>query len=286
MGTKNATDLRIAALAGAQHGVASRAQLLVLGLTQREIQRRMSVGRLHAISRGVYAVGHRVLTLEGRWMAAVLAGGTNAVLSHATAAAAWDLRPVGSGAIHVTIPGTAGRARRAGLTIHRSTTLTPEQTTTHRGVPITTPARTLADLAKTLDGRPLEHAIDLADQRGLVDFSQLRETAPSSLQAVLARYGPAPTRSELEERFLALCDDHGIPRPETNTRIEGFEVDFVWRDRRLIVEVDGYAFHRSPTAFEIDREREVTLTVKGWRVLRFTWRQVTQRAGWVAAAVG
>jgi hypothetical protein len=172
------------------------------------------------------------------------------------------------------------------LKLHRSITLTPELTTTHRGIPITTPARTLVDLATTLAGRSLEHAIDLADQRGLVDFAHLRETGPPSLQAVLTRYSHAPTRSELEERFLALCDDHGIARPETNVWIEGFEVDFLWRDRRLIVEVDGYAYHRSPTAFEIDREREVTLTVKGWRVLRFTWRQVTERAGWVAAAVG
>jgi very-short-patch-repair endonuclease len=102
---------------------------------------------------------------------------------------------------------------------------------------------------------------------------------------VLSRYGPAPTRSELEERFLELCDDRGIPRPETNTRIEGIEVDFVWRDERLIAEVDGYAYHRSPAAFETDRERDVTLTVAGWRVLRFTWRQITRRAAWVAGAI-
>jgi hypothetical protein len=154
-----------------------------------------------------------------------------------------------------------------------------------RGIPITTPARTIIDLARTLEGRALEALIDRADQRGLVDFDDLRHANPASLKAVLSAYDPAPTRSELEERFLRLCDDHGIPRPATNTCIEGFEVDFVWRDRRLVVEVDGYAYHRSPSAFESDRTKDVHLTTNGWRVLRFTWRQITRRAAWVAAAV-
>jgi hypothetical protein len=218
-------------------------------------------------------------------MAAVLAAGAGAVLSHGTAAAAWDLRPVGAGAIHVTIPSRSGRERRAGIRIHRTVLMTSEEVTVHRGIPITTPARTLIDLAQTVKGRPLEHAVDLADQRGLVDFEQLRECAVPSLKAVLSRYSSATTRSELEERFLGLCDDHGIPRPETNTHIEGIEVDFVWRDRRLIVEVDGYAYHRSPQAFEDDRERDVRLQVAGWRVLRFTWTQITRRGAWVAASI-
>jgi very-short-patch-repair endonuclease len=94
-----------------------------------------------------------------------------------------------------------------------------------------------------------------------------------------------PTRSELEERFLQLCDDHGLPQPNVNTRIEGVEVDFVWQDARLIVEVDGYQHHRSPTSFEMDRERDVVLTLAGWRVLRFTWVQITRRPGWVARAI-
>jgi very-short-patch-repair endonuclease len=104
---------------------------------------------------------------------------------------------------------------------------------------------------------------------------------------VLSLYaeGATPTRSELEERFLNLCDDHDIPRPQVNTRIEGEEVDFVWREKRLIVEVDGYAYHRSPSAFEQDRERDVTLALAGWRVLRFTWAQITRRSAWVARAL-
>jgi very-short-patch-repair endonuclease len=277
--------VEIAALAGAQYGVVSRAQLRTLGLGVAGIDHRVRGGRLHLVHRGVYAVGHAVLTTEGRWMAAVLACGSGAVLSHASAAAAWDLRPVGAGAIHVTIPRSPGRAARSGIRLHRSRIVERHDTTVHRGIPITTPARTLIDLSRSLKGRPLEHAIDLADQRGLIDFDQLRQAKSASLQAVLSRYCAAPTRSELEERFLRLCDDHGLPRPETNTRIEGIEVDFVWRDRRLIVEVDGYAYHRSPSAFEADRERDVKLTVADWSVLRFTWAQITRRQSWVADAI-
>ena len=217
-------------------------------------------------------------------MAAVLAVGRDTVLSHGTAAAAWDLRPPG-GVIHVTVPGSAGRKRRPGLRIHRSTTLGCD-TTTLQGIPVTNPLRTIIDLATVLKGRPLEHAVDLADQRHLIDFAELSQRPiPRSLQAVLTLYAPTVTRSELEERFLALCHDHGISRPEVNTRIEGGEVDFAWRDARLIVEVDGYRYHRSPSAFEDDRERDVTLSLAGWTVLRFTYAQVVRRPAWVAAAV-
>jgi very-short-patch-repair endonuclease len=284
MGGTSATDPDIAALADAQHGVVSRSQLSVMGFTKREIDRRIKARRLNGVHSGVYAVGHRVLTVEGRWMAAVLAGGAGAVLSHDSAAAAWDIRPVGAGAIHVTIPRTTGRDRRPGLRIHRSVTLRPEDTTVHRGIPITDPHRTLHDLARTLKSRPLEQAVNRAER--LIDWTRLKRSAPPSLQAVLQRYSTTHTRSELEERFLRLCDDHGIPRPETNTRIEGYEVDFVWRDRRLIVEVDGYEHHRSPTAFAADRERDVVLTGMGWRVMRFTYEHVTRRAAWVAGALG
>jgi predicted transcriptional regulator of viral defense system len=285
---KRAIDQEIAALAGAQYGVVSRAHLRAIGLSDDAVDRRIARGRLHAVHRGVYAVGHPVLTIEGRWMAAVLAGGADAVLSHASAAAAWDLRPTGSGAIHVTVPGDRGRRRRAGLRVHRSVTLEQSDTTTRRGIPITTPLRTILDLAATVDGRPLEHALDLAEQHGLIDFAELHHrSVPASLRAVLALYtaGSTVTRSEMEERFLALCDHYGLPRPATNTRIEGHEVDFVWREARLVVEVDGYRYHRSPSRFESDRERDVILAVAGWQVLRFTWAKITGRAAWVARAI-
>jgi hypothetical protein len=275
------TDLRIAALAGRQHGVVGRRQLVALGLGEDAIERRLAAGRLHRLHRGVYAVGHTVLKIEGRWMAATLA--TGGVLSHGSAAAAWDLRPLGSGAIHVTVRG--GGRRCAGVRVHRTRTL---EATTHRGIPITTPPRTIIDLARTLQGRPLEQTLDRAEQQRLLDFAELRERPiPPSLQAVLSLYtaGTTTTRSELEERFLQLCDDHGLPRPEANVVIEGIEVDFVWPDKRLIVEVDGYAYHRSPSSFELDRERDIQLQLAGWHVRRFTWSQITRRPAWVARAL-
>jgi very-short-patch-repair endonuclease len=282
MRPKSATDLEIATLAAAQHGVVARSQLLALGLTNEAVARRLGGGRLHAVHRGVYAVGHTVLTKEGRWMAATLA--TGGVLSHATAAAAWEILPVGA-AIHVTVPGDPGRRRRAGIRVHRSRTLTSDDATVRRGIPLTTPERTLADLARTMKGRPLEQLLDRAERR--LDFARLRDIAPPSLQAVLSLYtaGSTPTRSELEEALLRLCDDHGLTRPETNTVIEGELVDAAWRDRRLIVEVDGYDFHKGPLKFASDRERDVDLTTQGWRVLRFTWGHVTARPKWVAAKI-
>jgi hypothetical protein len=289
------TDWAIAALASVQGGVISRSQLLVLGLSPTAIARRVQAGRLHPIHRGVYAVGHRVVSAEGRWTAAVLACGSEAVLSHASAAAAWEIRPT-AGAIDVTVP-LASRVRRPGIRTHRSGTLSPELVTTQRGIPITTPVRTVLDLAAIgVRGRRLEQVLDRAELLRLVDFADVaatvaahpRRPGSSALDAVLSRYtaGSALTRSELEERFLALCDEFTVPRPNVNSRIEGgIEVDFVWPAARLVVEVDGYAFHRSPTAFEEDRARDVRLVLAGYRVLRFTWTQVTRHPAAVARAL-
>jgi very-short-patch-repair endonuclease len=207
------------------------------------------------------------------------------VLSHRAAAALWDLCPTPHGAIDVTVPGDAGRKRRPGIRLHRSAALTPAEMTVHLAIPVTTATRTIIDLARTTHGRRLEELIDRADLHGLVNFATLRQARSASLKAVLQNYRPAPTRSELEEAFLRLCDNHDIPRPETNTRVEGYTVDFVWRDVKLAVEVDGYRYHRAPHKFETDRERDVVLTAAGWTVLRFTWRQLTERPAWVAAKV-
>jgi very-short-patch-repair endonuclease len=292
MSRQRARDLDIAELARSQHGIVTRAQLAALDVSSDAVDHRLRAGRLHLVHRGVYAVGHRVLPREGRWLAAVLACGESAVLSHATAAVAWDLLAA-DGVIHVTVAGDAGRARRRGIRVHRSATLTPADTTTHRAIPITTPLRTVLDVAATLDGRRLEQVVDRAERH--IDFAELQRaltahpTRPGSpsLQAVLSHYtvGSIVTRSEQEERFLRLCDDHRLPRPDVNTRIEGVEVDFVWRDARLILEVDGYKYHRLPSVFESDRERDALLTLAGWRVLRFTWRQITGRDAWIASIV-
>jgi hypothetical protein len=280
----------LAGLATAQHGVVARRQLLDAGLTKEAVARRIRAGRLHIVHRGVYAVGHPVLTREGRWMAAALA--TGGALSHVTAAAAWDWLPVGA-TIHVTVRGDPGRRQRRSIRVHRSTTLDTSDLTSHRRIPITSPIRTLLDVATTLNGRRLEQVFDRAET--MIDFGALQrrleahphQPGSASLRAVLSIYtvGGASTRSELEEAFLRLCDDHGLPRPDVNTVIEGMEVDFVWRDARLVVEVDGYGFHKSRRQFGTDRERDVRLTLAGWHVLRFAEEHVTHRPAWVAAAV-
>jgi len=162
-------DPMIAALADRQHGVASRAQLLALGFTGRQIEHRRASGHLHPLHRGVYAVGHRVLKAEGRWMAATLA--TGGALSHASAAAAWEWLPVGA-TIHVTVLGDPGRRPRRGIRVHRSTTLDVSDLTSHRRIPTTSPIRTLLDVATTLNGRRLEQVLDRAES--VIDFRALR----------------------------------------------------------------------------------------------------------------
>jgi very-short-patch-repair endonuclease len=146
--------------------------------------------------------------------------------------------------------------------------------------------RTIIDLSRTMSADDLEPIIDNADRRRIVDFAPLKAARSASLKAVLEAYDAAPTRSELERRFRRLCKRHGIPMPETNAIIEGYLVDFVWRERRLIVEVDGYRYHRAPSRFERDREQDVELGMKGWLTRRFTWLQLKHRAQWVAAAIG
>ncbi len=290
-----ATDHRIAAIAERQGAIVDHDQLIALGLSRAGIQRRVQAGRLHVKYRGVYAVGHRRLGAEGRRWAAVLACRPDGVLSHRSAAAALDVLRSSAAAVDVTV-GLAGRASRDGIQMHRTRSLLADEVTKLDGLPITTPARTLLDLAATgLRGRSLEAALDRAELLRILDFDELRAliarypTRPgtSSLDGLLSRYvaGTVGTRSELEELILELCDSHGIPRPNVNSVIEGRERDFCWPDAGLVVEADSYTWHRSPRALDDDRERDVALTLAGYRVLRFTWKQVTRRRDYVARAL-
>src|SRR4051794_7928508 len=270
-------DVLIAALADRQHGVVARRQLVALGLSARAIDHRLKHGRLHLLHRGVYAVGHRVLSQRGRWMAAVLACGVGAVLGHRSAAALWGIRPTSRAAIEVTTP---RRLRpRTGL-LPRCAVLPGDEVTTLDGIPVTTPARTLFDLAGVLTRRPLERALDEAEVLRLEGPAELLARHPGHRGAATLRTlllnarSSTLTRSELEERFLELVDDAGLPRPETNAIIEGYEVDAVWRDARLIVELDGYATHGTRKAFERDRIRDRTLQARGWRPIRLTSLQL------------
>lgn len=202
-------------------------------------------------------------------MAAVLACGEGAVLSHRSAAELWALLPAAKGDVHVTVAGRGGRDKRRDIHLHRSPSLRTTATTRHKRIAVTTPARTLTDLCRTIDPALYRKAVREAEFRNLA-------------------LGAAPTdhtRSELERAFLRLCRRRRLPLPEVNVRIGDFTVDFLWREERLIVETDGYAAHRGRQAFEDDHARELALHADGYRLRRFTDRQVRRQPDAVAAVV-
>jgi hypothetical protein len=267
-------DLAIGALAERQHGVVSRAQILELPVGADVIDRRLKLGRLRQIHRGVYTIGHRLLTQDGRWMAAVLACGSRAVLSHRAAAALWGMR--GGTWVEVTVP--SGRPPRDGIQVHRAV-LPRDERTTHRGIPTTTVPRTLLDLSAVVAKR--------TDPLSLHDLAERYPRRPGlkALKALLneASIGAMIIRSELEERFQDFLITAGLPLPQTNVIVEGYEVDCVWPEQRLIVELDGHATHSPAHAFELDRARDRRLEAAGWRVIRITWRQLEQESELVEA---
>jgi very-short-patch-repair endonuclease len=263
-------DTAIARIAARQHGVVSVTQLNNAGTFRSGIARRVKAGRLHRIYRAVYAVGHRGLSQEGRWMAAVLACGPGAVLSHRSAAELWGMLKPRPGPIDVTIPGYAGRKRRAGIRLHRSATLLPRCTTLRAAIPVTTPGRTLDDIPRVA---PVDVVLRA---RREAEFCRLPLGEPA---------GEEQGGTELEHRFIRLCRRHRVPVPEANVPIGPYEVDFLWRDGRLIVEVDGWEGHGTRTAFEEDRARDAHLATLGYAMLRFTWRQVVDEPKAVAATV-
>ena len=235
----------------------------------------------------MYAEGHPRLTLQGRFLAAVAACGDGAVLSHRSAATLWGVLPEGGPRIDVTVPNSSGRSRRGAMIVHRSP-LGPHEVTRKEGIPVTTPARTVLDLAAVVSRRELERAIDEAaflrlDLGGLEPRRGRRGGAAISRVLDEHRAGTTRTRSELEERVLALCRRADLPAPEVNAPVEGFTVDFAWRAQKLIVETDGWQAHGTRAAFERDRRRDADLTTAGWRVLRVTWARVLREPRAVAA---
>lgn len=287
-------DLAIARLAERQHGVIGYPQLRALGLSRQAIHHRVRKGRLHRIHRGVYAVGHKRLTRRGRWMAAVLAGGDGAVLSHRSAAALWQLLPE-RGVIHVT---TARTLRDRDKIRFHTQVLQADETITRDGIPITTVARTLLDIAAS-EPKQFERAFNQAEFRRLYDQTGVRALLgrnPSRrgagvIRAVLERAHVGATRDELEHRFLALVEEQGLPRPELNADLElapgrWIKPDCLWREARLIVELDGRAAHDTSSRFDSDRERDRILAIEGWTVVRVTWAHVTTDAARLAADLG
>jgi very-short-patch-repair endonuclease len=275
MGTK--VDLpRLQRVAAGQWGVVTRRQLVILGLGTHGLAEWVRAGRLLRVHRGVYAVGHDRLRIEGRWLAAVMTCGQGAALSYRDGAQLWELRQSNSGLIDVTVPSQNGRIRRAGIRIHRSGRLAPEEVTVRSGIPVTTVERTLLDLADVLDMQGLRRAVAEAEYRSLLDHTALiavvqnnpgRRTA-KLLEAADAR--PHRTRSPLEDRLLRFIDRYDVEEPESGVWIEGYEVDFVWTRVGLVVELDGVAAHGTREAVRRDRKRDRVLWRAGFRTMRLT----------------
>ena len=286
-GSDTHPDVRIAHLAADQWGVLSLDELRACGLTRDGVSGRVRNGRLHPLHRAVYAVGHANLPLEGRFLAAVKACGRGAVLSHFSAAALWGFVEWDERLVEVTVPGTTMRTHR-GVRVHRTRVLEAVDVAHHIGVRVTSPARTLADLAVTLHARALRRAVRQAQSLQRVSIRQLVATldrlAPrrgSRQLAEIIATGPAPTRSELEDVVLDLLLRGGLAHPDVNAALilEGRRVvpDFRWPAQRLVVEADGGAWHDNKLAREDDAVRQALLEAHGERVLRVTWDQAVAR---------
>ncbi|MEA2157795.1 MAG: hypothetical protein QOD66_175 [Solirubrobacteraceae bacterium] len=285
-------DAGVAALAAVQNAVFGVAQLTGLGLTAAGVRKRAASGRLHRIHRGVYSlVPEPLLTRDGRYMAAVLAAGDGAVLSHKSAAALLGLRADNRATIDVTVR-TDSTRRRSGVTIHCSRTLTDADVTTVNGIPCTSVARTILDLASCVNRRAVERTLDQAEVEGVLNLDAVKDqlernttrAGAKTLNAVLHEHvaGSTFTWNDFEERFLALVRSAHLPAPEVNAWVDlddgepAIRVDFLWRDRRAVIETDGHRTHRTRQAAERDRRNDQRLTLAGWGHLRLTWLQLTR----------
>jgi very-short-patch-repair endonuclease len=286
-------DVKIAELAERQHSVVTRRQLTSAGISRHAIDHRLAVRRLRAVHSGVYAVGP--LRLEGIYLAAVLACGDRALLSHRAAAALWDLRPAPSGPVEITVPRRRTVRHRSGIAIHTTRCLEPEDVAEHCGIPCTSVARTLVDLAVIVTPRVLDRAIErsmvlrLYDHRAMMAALERANGRRGSgvLRRSIANLTAEPpnTRSELERRIFELTRDSGLPRPLVNIRVAGYEVDFCWPQQRVVVEADGRRTHDTPQAFERDRQRDLDLELAGFHVIRITWRQLIDRPEQIVATL-
>jgi very-short-patch-repair endonuclease len=288
-------DRRVAELARAQHGIVGREQLRALGLSSSAIGRKVDAGRLHVIHRGVYAVGHAAITRRGRWMAAVLASGPEAVLSHQSASALWGIWGSGAGETHVTVP----RKTRSQRSIRRHFSVLPDdERTVLAGIPTTSAARAVLDLAADKGSAAAESALREMEYLGIygpVSLPVLLERYPRHKGAPIVREGLARLRddpggrirSDLEEAFLPFLDAHRIPRPRLNAWLsiddDRFQVDCLWPDAKLIGELDGFKSHGTKRAFRKDRRRDRRLGARGYRVVRITEDQLLAEPREVAA---
>lgn len=274
-------------LSARQHGVVTHDQLIEHGLSPGAIRHRLRTARLHPIARGVYAVGRPQVSREGRWLAATLACGPEAALSHASAAALWGIRRQRDRVVHVSVPAVFERPR-PGIRVHRVTGL-DGHVRRRDGIPVVSPARTLLNQATVLSARQLEADVNAADIHGLITPGQLARTLVAfkghpgvvALRALIDRHTFRLTRSELERMFLPVARRAGLSTPETQQRVNGFTVDFFWPNLGLVVETDGLRYHRTPAQQARDLIREQTHKAAGLEPLRYTHWQVAYDQPWV-----
>jgi very-short-patch-repair endonuclease len=290
---EEAIDRVISRLAEGQHGLVARWQLQARGIGRGAVNVRVGRGGLHRVHRGVYAVGYRLLSVHGRWMAAVLAAGPDAVLSRRSAGQLWGIVPMASHWPEVTRP--AACRGFDGISVHRGL-IPPDECWELVGIPVTSVARTQFDLAAVLPKRGLERAMHEAEVKGLTDRLSLwdllerypRRRGAANLRAVLGTKTPAGiTQSDLEELFVEFLDEYELPRPRLNATlaVRGrlLKPDCMWPEQRLLAKLDGREVHGTDAAFESDRQRDRILLVEGWRSTRITWRQLREERAEIAA---
>jgi len=260
----------IARIAARQHGVIGVEQLRAVGVGKNGVTRRIRAHRLHRLHRGVYAVGHAAPSEAQRFMAAVLACGEGAVLSHGSAAVHWGfLKPL-EGPVHVTSPSRSGKAPKRGVVLHRSPSLKKRgMTNVRERIPITSPTRTIEDLSSVLPAYLVRRA------KRQAEFMRHKLDLPSDR-----------TRSDLERDFLAFLRRHGFPKPEVNARVGRYAVDFLWRPQKLAVETDFFDYHRGSVAFEEDHQRELFLRRQGYTVRRYTGTQLDDYPAEIVVELG
>jgi hypothetical protein len=279
-------------LAGRQHGLLARRDLLALGFGPRSIEHRVTKGRLHLVMRGVYAVGWPGMTQERRWMAAVLACGDGAALGHRSAAALWGIGKQRHGRVDVSVRRRCLH-RRDGLKVRSRLSLPERDVTVHRGIPVTTPVRTLVDLAAEVGWRTIERAVNDADKRDLVDPETLREALDGYrgvpgvrlLRAVLDKHTFRLSDMDLEVLFRPIARSAGLPEPLTKQMVNDYEVDFHWPELGLVVETDGLRYHRTPSSQSRDQRRDQTHTASGLTTLRFSHYQVKHEPTYVRSVL-
>jgi very-short-patch-repair endonuclease len=274
------------ALAEGQKGVVSRAQLLGAGISAGVITRLIRAGFLHPLHRGVYAVGHTALARFAKEHAAVLACGEGAVVSGRSALYLWGIIESEPPEVEISVPARHCR-KRSGIRLHLVDAIDERETRRRHGLPVVFPARGLIEFAAEAGADELADAVAKARIRGLIREGELEEASQrcgrrrgaARMRAFLRDEGePAITRSWAERQFRQLLKDAQLPAPRTNAAVAGLNVDFLWETERVVLEVDGWPFHRDRRAFEHDRKRDRILSDAGYHVIRITVRQFTEEA--------